>query len=242
MALACERIPASLEDAYASTWRGHSGHSHNESRRVIVTRASRPDHQTMEQVHEVTQLLIAWRQGEQQAFDRLLPIVYEELRRVAHRQLSGEPTGHTLSTTALVHETYLKLVDQTRVQWADRTHFFAIAARAMRRVLLDHARRHLAAKRGGAGTRVTLDESSLDAHAIDALAVDSDGRAETLIALDAALKRLADLDDRLVQVVECRFYLGLSEAETAEALGVTVRTVRRDWAKAKALLAQELGG
>jgi RNA polymerase sigma factor (TIGR02999 family) len=196
----------------------------------------------METSHQVTQLLVAWRQGEQQAFDRLLPIVYEELRRVAHRQLSGEPTGHTLSTTALVHETYLKLVDQTRVEWADRAHFFAIAARAMRRVLLDHARRHVAAKRGGGGVQVTLDESSFDAHMDDALAVETDARAETLIGLDAALLRLADLDDRLVRVVECRFYLGLSEAETAEALGVTVRTIRRDWAKAKALLARDLAG
>ena len=195
----------------------------------------------METQHQVTQLLVAWRQGEHEAFDRLLPIVYEELHRVAHRQMSGEATGHTLSTTALVHEAYLKLIDQTRVQWADRAHFFAIAARAMRRVLLDHARQHLAAKRGGGGARVTLSESSLDEH-IDALAVDTDTRAETLIALDAAMQRLGEMGERLVRVVECRFYLGLTEAETAEALGVTVRTIRRDWTKAKALLASELAG
>jgi len=194
----------------------------------------------METRGQVTQLLLAWRDGDQDALDRLTPLVYDELRRVAHRQLGAEPTGHTLGTTALVHETYLKLVDQSRVAWGDRGHFFAIAARVMRRVLLDYARQHLAAKRGGGARRISLDEPSLDESAF-AVAGDSDDRAETLIALDAALERLAALDERLVRVVECRFFLGLTDEETAQALGVTDRTVRRDWIKAKALLAKELG-
>lgn len=179
---------------------------------------------------DITGLLVAWRAGDRAAFDQLFPLVYDELRRIAHRQLGGERPGHTLGTTALVHEAYLKLVDQTRAQLTDRAHFFAIAARAMRRILVDYARRHRAAKRGGAQAPVSLDDSMLLA----------DLRADTIVALDEALTRLSELDARLSQVVECRFFGGLTEEETAEALAVTTRTVRRDWVKAKGWLHREL--
>lgn len=180
--------------------------------------------------HDITGLLLAWRAGDRTALDRVFPLVYEELRRIAHRQLEGERPEHTLGTTALVHEAYLKLVDQTRAQWADRAQFFAVAARAMRRILVDYARRHRALKRGGERVRISLDDPALVA----------DERAETLIALDDALSRLAELDERLSRVVECRFFGGLTEEETAEALAVAARTVRRDWVKAKGWLYQAL--
>jgi RNA polymerase sigma factor (TIGR02999 family) len=181
--------------------------------------------------HEVTALLLAWRSGDGTAVDRIFPLVYDELRRIAHRQLARESAGHTLSTTALVHEAYLELVDQRRAQWVDRVHFLAVAARVMRRVLLEYARRHRAAKRGGGARAVTLD---------DALLADADERSEVLIAVDDALTRLAEVDERLARVVECRFFGGLTDAETAAALGVTERTVQRDWAKAKRWLAYAL--
>ena len=171
----------------------------------------------------VTALLMAWHAGDSAAADRLFPLVYDELRRIAHRYLNGERPGHTLDTTALVHEAYLRLVDQTRTPWADRFHFFGVAARLMRRVLVDYARQHRAEKRGGAPTRVSLTD--------DMLAVEQ--RADTLLALDDALNRLTEIDDRLSRVVECRFFGGLTEEETAAVLGVTPRTVRRDWTKAK---------
>jgi RNA polymerase sigma factor (TIGR02999 family) len=177
---------------------------------------------------DITALLLAWRGGDQTAFDRLFPAVYEELRAIAHRQLGGERPDHTLGTTGLVHEAYLKLVDQTRAQWEDRAHFFAVAASAMRRILVGYARRHRAAKRRG--KHVSLDDATLVAHE----------RADTLVALDEVLTRLTDVDERLARVVECRFFGGLTEEETAEALGVTARTVRRDWVKAKAWLHQAL--
>lgn len=164
------------------------------------------------------------------ATERLLPIVYEELRRMAHRQLRSERSDHTLNTTGLVHEAYLRLATPHGLQWADRAHFFAVAARAMRRVLIDHARRYHADKRPGSRQRVPLDEANL------AL----DDRAEGLLALDEALDRLARLDERQSRVVECRFFGGMTEEETAAALGVTTRTVRRDWVKAKGWLFQEL--
>ena len=162
--------------------------------------------------------------------DRLLPLVYDELRRVAHRQLGRERPGHTLSTTALVHEAYLRLVDQTRARWVDRAHFFAVAAGVMRRILVDYARRYRAAKRGGDARHVDLDQ----------VEVSLEDRSEMLINLDEALGRLAELNPRLTQVVEYRFFGGMTEEETAEALGVTDRTVRRDWIKAKAWLSREL--
>lgn len=164
--------------------------------------------------------------------DQLLPLVYEDLRRVAHRQLGRERADHTLSTTALVHEAYLRLVDQTRARWVDRAHFFAVAAGVMRRILVDYARRYRAAKRGG-------DAQHLD---LDNVQVSLEQRSEMLIGLDEALGRLAELNPRLSQVVEYRFFGGMTEEETAEALGVTDRTVRRDWIKAKAWLSRELQG
>ena len=179
---------------------------------------------------DITGLLIAWGAGDGNAFERLFPLVYDELRRIAHRQLGRERAEHTLGTTALVHEAYLKLVDQTRAQLTDRAHFFAIAARAMRRILVDYARRHRALKRGGVAAQVSLDDATL-------LAAE---RADVLVALDEALDRLAEVDTRLSQVVECRFFGGLDEEESAEALGVTSRTVRRDWVKARTWLAREL--
>jgi RNA polymerase sigma factor (TIGR02999 family) len=179
---------------------------------------------------DITGLLAAWRAGDAAAFDRLFPLVYDELRRIAHRQLGAERPDHTLDTTALVHEAYLKLVNQTRAQLTDRAHFFAVAARAMRRILVDYARRHRALKRGGAAGPVSFSGAALIA----------DERADTLVALDNALTRLAELDARLSDVVECRFFGGLTEEETAEALAVTARTVRRDWVKAKGWLHREL--
>jgi len=175
---------------------------------------------------DVTAILLEARAGERDALDRLFPLVYDELRGVARRRLAAERSDHTLSTTALVHETYVKLVDQTRVEWKDRAHFFAVAARAMRRILLDHARRHATAKRGSGRTRVPLDGVGLSIHE----------RAEALIELDQALERLSQLDGRLGAVVEYRFFGGLTEQETAAALDVTPRTVRRDWVKARGLL------
>ncbi len=179
----------------------------------------------------ITNMLLEWgTPGERRPVDRLLPLVYDELRRVAHRQLGRERPGHTLSTTALVHEAYLRLVDQTRARWVDRAHFFAVAAGVMRRILVDYARRFRAAKRGGDAQHVDLDLAQ----------VSLDERSELLVNLDEALGRLAELNPRLSQVVECRFFGGMTEEETAEALGVTDRTVRRDWIKAKAWLSREL--
>ena len=178
----------------------------------------------------ITGLLLAWRAGESRALDRLLPLVYNELRGIAHRQLLRERRDHTLDTVGLVHEPYIKLVDQTQVQWVDRSHFFAVAAQAMRRVLVDYARRYHAEKRGEAPVRVNLSDAVLVA----------DDSADRLLAIDYALNDLAALDERLARVVECRFFGGPTETETAEVLGVTERTVRRDWTKAKGWLHKAL--
>lgn len=183
---------------------------------------------------DVTALLAAWRGGDRGALDRLFPLVYEELRHIAHGRLGRERTGHTLGTTALVNEVYLKLVDQTRVKWTDRAHFFAVAASAMRRILVDYARRHQSLKRGGSASALNLDDPAI----VNAMLADN--RADVLIALEEALTRLAEVDERLSRVVECRFFGGLTEDETAEALGITARTVRRDWIKAKGWLSQAL--
>ena len=186
---------------------------------------------------EITQALVALRERTPGAMDRLMPLVYDQLRQVAHHQLGAEPAGHTLSTTALVHEAYLKLVDQSRVQWQDRAHFFAVASRAMRRILIDYARRHRALRRGGSpdGRRpapVSLDDVDLPVHE----------RAEALLALDDALDRLEQVQERMARVVECRFFAGLTEEETAAALSVSKRTVAREWALARGWLYQELAG
>jgi RNA polymerase sigma factor (TIGR02999 family) len=166
----------------------------------------------------------------------MIALVYEELRRIAHRQLMAEPTGHTLSTTAVVHEAYLRLAQQQESAWANRAHFFAIAARMMRRVLVDYARQHGAVRRGGADQeRVSLAELESDSRE---LSIDS--RAEELLALDAALEQLALVDERLARVVECRYFAGLTEDETATVLGTSKRTVSRDWELAKGWLYQRL--
>jgi RNA polymerase sigma factor (TIGR02999 family) len=179
---------------------------------------------------DLTDLLMKAGAGDREALDRVFPEVYEELRQIAHRQLRREADGHTLGTTALVHEAYLRMIDQTRASWRDRAHFLAVAATAMRRILVDYARRHRAAKRGGPRVAVSLDSLQL---AID-------DRADLLIALDDALTQLVALDERQARVVECRFFGGLNEVETAEALGIGLRTAKRDWAKARSWLYQEI--
>ena len=179
----------------------------------------------------ITQLLREMRVGDGLAVDRLYPLIYERLHQLAHLALRHENTGHTLATTDLVHEAYLRLVDQTRVEWQDRGNFFAIASRAMRRILVDYARRHVTAKRGGARRPVTLDESAMTV----------DDRADTVVLLNDALTRLEAVAERQAKVVELRFFGGLTEDEAAEVLGVTARTVRRDWVDAKAWLYRELG-
>ncbi len=183
----------------------------------------------------ITDALEALNEGDPGAMDRLIPLVYEQLRRMAHRQLSAETSGHTLSTTGLVHEAYLRLASQSRVRWADRAHFFSVAAIAMRRVLVDYARRHLAARRGGASSEHLSLRGSLDGHDPPL-----PQRAAMLVDLDEALERLAKEDPRLARVVECRFFAGLTESETAEALSISQRTVAREWVMAKAWLHREL--
>jgi RNA polymerase sigma-70 factor (ECF subfamily) len=179
---------------------------------------------------EITQLLVDWGKGDETAFEKLVPLVYDELRRLARRYMRRERPGHTMQTTALVNEAYLRLVDQSRVNWQNRTHFFAIAAKLMRRVLLDHARRHMRAKRTGGALKVSLDEA----------AVVSEARAADLIALDDALERLAAVDARKSQVVELRFFGGMSVEQTAEVLNVSPSTVLGDWRMAKAWLRREI--
>ena len=179
---------------------------------------------------EVTQLLNDWTNGSQAARDELMPLVYEELRRLAHRHMGRERPGHTLQTSGLVNEAFLRLVDQTNVHWKNRAHFFAIAAQIMRRILVDYARSRRYAKRGGGARQVSLNE---------ALIV-SEGRSAEVVALDDALKGLAAIDQRKSQIVELRFFGGLSIEETAEVLGVSPGTVMRDWTLAKAWLRKEM--
>ena len=179
---------------------------------------------------DITALLDELSGGNRTVVDRLMPLVYDGLREMARRQLAGERAGHTFSSTALVHEAYLKLVDQRRVTWRNRAHFYGIASRAMRRILLNYARERRAAKRGGGMIQVTLEEALLPDRQ----------PADMLLALDEALDRLAALSDRQARVVECRFFGGLTHEEIAEALGVSVPTVRRDWRLARAWLSREL--
>lgn len=182
--------------------------------------------------HNITQLLKEWSAGDRRALDRLTPLVYEELRRQAARYLRRERAGHTLQTTALINEAYLRLIGARDVRWQSRAHFFAIAANLMRRVLVEHARRRDAGKRGGSQVRVQLDE---------ALAV-ADETDVDLLAVDEALDRLAAVDPQQARVVELRFFGGLSVEETARALGVSPKTVKRDWSVARAWLRREIGG
>ncbi len=179
---------------------------------------------------EVTQLLQAWCGGDQKALEELMPLVYGELRRLAHRYMLRERVGHTLQTTALVNEAYLRLIDTSKVQWQNRAHFFAISAGLMRRILVDFARTRGSRKRGGDVYKVELDESC----------VASPGRDSDLVALDSALTRLAAMDPRQARVVELRFFGGLGVKETAEVLEVSPRTVKREWAVAKLWLLREM--
>lgn len=182
---------------------------------------------------EVTQLLRRWSGGDARALDALVPVVYAELRKLARGYMRRERDGHTLEPTALVNEAYVRLIDQRQVQWASRSHFFAIAAQAMRRILVDHARQHVAAKRGGRAERVTL--SGVAAVAPPHADVDP-------IWLHGALERLERLDARQAKVVELRYFAGLSVEETAEALDISPATVKREWTTARLWLARELKG
>jgi len=180
---------------------------------------------------QITQMLMEWGEGNQDALDRLMPLVYDELRRQASSFIRKERSGHTLQTTALIHEAYIKLIDQTQVKWQNRSHFFAIASQAMRRILVDHARSRHREKRGGAAENLPIG---------NAFHLASAGKSVDLIALDEALKRLGEFDQRQVQVVELKYFSGMSIDETAEILGVSNATVRNDWNLAKAWLKREI--
>lgn len=181
--------------------------------------------------HEITGLLVAWGGGDKSALDRLMPLVYDELRRLAHRYMSNERPGHTLQTTALVNEAYLRLVNWKEVQWQNRAHFFGVSAQMMRRILVDFARDRQYLKRGGGAMQVSLSDASSFAEC----------RAAYLVALDEALTALTKQDERKGQVVEMRFFGGLSIKEVAEVLKVSEETVMRDWRLAKVWLLRELG-
>lgn len=182
--------------------------------------------------HEITQLLAEWSHGNQAALDKLYPLVYSELRRLAHGYLRRERKNHTLQTTALINEAYLRLVNQKDVHWANRAHFFGISAQIMRRILIDHARRYDYSKRGGGALRISLDEA----------AVVCKERAHALLLLDEALNSLAKIDPRRSHVVELRYFGGLSNEEIAGVLKISENTVTRDWNLARAWLYQELSG
>ncbi len=179
---------------------------------------------------EVTQLLLDWGNGDRAAFDALMPLVYDELHQMAHRYMRRERPGHTLQTTALINEAYLRLIDQKRVRWQNRAHFFAVAAQAMRRIVIDHARKQSYAKRGGGIHKISLDEA----------AVMSEERAADLLALDEALSSLASIDEQQSRVVELRFFGGLKIAETAEVMKLSEDMVKREWGTAKAWLYREM--
>jgi RNA polymerase sigma factor (TIGR02999 family) len=182
--------------------------------------------------HDVTRLLADWRDGDQGALDRLMPLVYDELRRMARRYMRGERENHTLQSSALVNEAYMRLADHMGMNWQNRAHFFGVAAQAMRRVLVDHARTRNVQKRGGGAFKVALDD------AIDV----ADEKAAELVALDDALRALAAFDERKARVVELRYFGGLTAEEAAEVLGVSLATVEREWRTARAWLVRELGG
>ena len=182
--------------------------------------------------HHITQLLAEWSDGNQSALDELYPLVYDELHRLARRYMSREKKGHTLQTTALINEAYVRLVDQKNVQWANRSHFFAISAQIMRRILIDHARRHAYAKRGGGAQQVSLEE----------IAIVAREQSSEILRLDEALKILGKMDPRRCQVVELMYFGGLSNEEIAGVLKVSENTVTRDWNLARAWLHQQLTG
>ena len=184
---------------------------------------------------EVTQTFLRWRQGDPNALNALLPLVYEEMRRLAGSYLRSESAGHTLQPTALAHEAYMRLLDQRQVSWQNRAHFMGLAAQAMRRILVDHARRRGAQKRGGDAIHVALEDADVAAEMPEALGVPVE-------ALNDALDRLAALDERQARVVELRFFTGLSIEETAEVLAISPATIKRDWTLARAWLHRELKG
>ena len=187
----------------------------------------------MNEQPDITQLLMEWNGGDRAALEKLMPLVYAELRGIARRHLRRESDMRTLQTTALVHEAYLKLIDQTRANWQNRAQFFGVAANIMRRILIDHARKRLRHKRGGDVFKVSLDDGSIDA---------SDERASELVALDEALNRLAAEDPQKARLVELRYFGGLSIEETAEVLGISTATVTRQWRILKAWLYKEIVG
>lgn len=180
--------------------------------------------------NDVTQLLVAWSNGNQAARDQLMDVVYDELHRLARRYMRRENPGHTLQTSALVNEAFLRLVDQRSVHWQNRTHFFGIAAQMMRRILVDYARSRNFAKRGGGAIKLSFEEGSFV----------SDERSEEVVALHEAMERLAQIDPRQAQIVELKFFGGLSNEETAAVLSVSPGTVARDWTMAKAWLRREI--
>jgi RNA polymerase sigma factor (TIGR02999 family) len=181
---------------------------------------------------DVTQLLVAYQEGDRAAFDRLVPMVYDDLRRIARAHLRRGRSGHSLDTTGLVHEAWLRLVDQSGARWEHRQHFLSVCARAMRQIIISSARRQSAAKRGGKERDVTLEEDRIS----------DPSRAEWLLALDRALDRLAARNERMARVVECRYFAGMTEEETARALDTSLRTVQREWLRARAWLREDLGG
>jgi RNA polymerase sigma-70 factor (ECF subfamily) len=180
---------------------------------------------------DVTLLLKRYSNGDQEALAELIPQIYDELRRLASFYLQSERVNHTLQTTALVHEAYLRLVDQKQVEWSNRNHFFGVAAQMMRRILVDHARKHVSLKRGGSFSRISLEEA----------AVFSRERPRELIAVDELLTRLASIDPEGSRIVELRFFAGLSLEETAEVTGLSTAKIRREWSAAKAWLTREIG-
>jgi len=180
----------------------------------------------------ITELLAGYGRGDKEALDQLMPIVYDELRRQAARYLRREQAHNTLQTTALIHEAYVRLVDQRNVQWQNRAHFFGIAAQLMRRILVDHARAKKRVKRGGSDVRVSLDDATVAVK----------GQDLDVVALDEALERLAQIDEQQSRVVELRFFSGLTVEETAEVMHISKATVKRDWSMAKAWLHRELSG
>ena len=181
---------------------------------------------------DITGLLVAWGRGDEQAFEQLVPIIYDELRRIARHYIEREPAGHQLQATALVHETYIRLIDASQVQWQNRAHFYAICANLMRRILVDYARSQDSWKRGGHTPHVSLDGDTLL----------SPERSPDLIALDEALEKLAGVDSRKSRVVELRFFGGLTVEETADVMQLSPRTVHSDWGFAKSWLLRELTG
>lgn len=180
--------------------------------------------------HQVTELLHQWRNGDKDALDKLTPLVYDELHRLAHRYISRERPGHTLQTTALLNEAYVRLVDQNEVEWQNRSHFFGVAAQVMRHILVDYARQHISAKRGGDFQKLALDDGSIV----------SRERAVELVALDEAMQALNEIYPRRSKVVELRYFGGLNNKEASELLNVSEATIERDWRFARAWLYREL--